>query len=245
MNRILKAQVIILFFLLSIMAGLLIQDVYVSVFRIEKIENREVVYPQYMSGLSGFTQDDSGQYHTENDDPQMGFTFPARQINRVTIRFESPSRESINVCIYYATEEQGFAQERCVGLNCKESEKVIQIDLPTGSYDKIRVDIGNRAGLTFSLDSIVVSKVSPAFSWPVFVSVTVLVFLLLLQAKEWFEKRVFRIGYLMVFLDLVLISIIILQIGDMPVYRYLIIGLAAAFIFEEAEFLFGHRAKED
>lgn len=244
MSRMTKLLTLISAFLLSIMAGLLVQDLYSSVFRIESIKNVEEVYPGHISGTAGVSMDEKLVYHTENNDPQIAFSFPAKQYNRVTILFSKPLVESLPIGIYYASENQGFSQERCVGSIGNANQKSIQIDLPFGRYDKIRVDIGNKEGLTYSLETIMISDVIPAFSWEVFICVSLVVGLCLNKKRRSVEKRVVRLRYWTILLDAVVIWIIILQIGAMPVYYYLLIGIAVLFILEETGFLFRRCAEE-
>lgn len=93
---------------------------------------------------------------TATHDPKITFSNMSKYTNayKLSINFGISAIEDIPVQIFYAKQgENNFTEENSIKATLYTGERVLSPELPKGTYDKIRIDIGERAGLTYRIDS--------------------------------------------------------------------------------------------
>ena len=125
-----------------------VKDFYVSYKVFHQGDNTNTSYSGYTSNSSV-----AGTMTTSTSDPQIVIDNLSnfKNLRRVSIRINNASVENINIQVFYAKSGENFTQQNSVQRNyVSPSGNQIDIDIPTGNYDKIRVDIGNASGISYS-----------------------------------------------------------------------------------------------
>ncbi len=186
-NRFLQFQVIIFILLLSAILGLTVQAAYSRLFHTGKAEYTSV-YPDGLKETSGLNEVSDGSYVTVNGDSQIHLSFPAKKTNAVIIRFSSSIASSVPVEIYFSENGDPFAEDRIVTGAYTTDKKDLLIKTPQGDFTDLRIDIGKKENIFFSLSNIQIVYMEKTFSWFVFLPVFLLSFFMLLGKRETIRK---------------------------------------------------------
>lgn len=134
----------------------------------------ENLYPEVANYTNGYDIFDA-TYVPNNEDPQIGFLMPEREIQSLVVEFQEPLKESVFISVYYA-EDGGYLEEKNhSGASIEAGSDRAVVTLPLGEYTHIRVDIDGE----FSLARIYTSKTAALKKPPVQVKRFVLLWIAL------------------------------------------------------------------
>lgn len=106
----------------------------------------ENLYPEVANYTNGYDIFDA-TYVPNNEDPQIGFLMPEREIQSLVVEFQEPLKESVFISVYYA-EDGGYLEEKNhSGASIEAGSDRAVVTLPLGEYTHIRVDIDGEFSL--------------------------------------------------------------------------------------------------
>lgn len=90
-----------------------------------------------------------------NTDPQIVFELRKdKNVGAVRIQLEKSVSENVTMQVYWADEKDAFAEGLSVSQLLKAGDTEITLVVPYGTYESLRVDLGNGAGSRMSIESI-------------------------------------------------------------------------------------------
>jgi len=123
-------------------------------------DDAENLYPVVEPYIIGY--DWSGTtYVANNNDPQLGFLIPEREIKTILIEFEKSLSRDTAIQVYFSVEGEALSEANHVDTVAKAGDRVAAVVLPQNAYAHIRVDING----TFSLGEIFTSVNDPEIKY--------------------------------------------------------------------------------
>lgn len=88
---------------------------------------------------------------TNNDDPQMLLKGMSKQAaNKILISFQEPLHQDLVIQLFLGTEE-GFSERDSIKGVAQSGTSEYVLQFPNGQYENMRLDIGNKADLTYNI----------------------------------------------------------------------------------------------
>lgn len=117
----------------------------------------EKLYPNALTNVNGYEEKAEDVFVPANEDPQLGFQFPEKEIQTFAVVFHEPLPDDTSVQVFYAASGESLSEKNSITVLANAGNILSVIPLPNGLYSQIRLDINGE----FSLDSVYVSKASP------------------------------------------------------------------------------------
>ena len=121
-----------------------------------KIEKEYGILPNCSHNAANLTVSGS-TYTTTSNDPMISFGGLKRYTNvtGVIVKFKTALTKDIGVLqVFYSTSGSGYSEANSKIVNAPAGSTEIKVDIPKGTYDYIRVDIGSVSGVSYELDDI-------------------------------------------------------------------------------------------
>lgn len=96
-------------------------------------------------------------YTTTSTDPKFIFTNFETAISSIYIELGEATDVDIGISVYYSN-DGSFSSSRSESGVIEAGNSSTTIDLPYGEYSKLRVDIGNAEGITYSISDITIQN---------------------------------------------------------------------------------------
>lgn len=170
--------------LMSIICAILFSS-YSEVYIENWIQNRardsdivKRIYPSDQIHLIGY-EIVGNHFRAQNNDPQIQVNTDGIKSRSFLVRFENSLKQDINIAIYYAQSNENFSEDRVVTYTTDKGRNSALIDLPYAEYSKLRIDIGNQAGIIFELESIdIIKSFNYMYINPIFIITLIFTFIL-------------------------------------------------------------------
>lgn len=116
-------------------------------------------------------------YSVISNDPQMLFACDS-VVSLIKIEFADQIKGRLPIQVYYPDEKNSFSEQNSVHAKISNQSEVI-IKIPARQYTSIRIDIGDKAGQSFSLNKVLFSSAQISVLQEIFSRIQVSVFIIL------------------------------------------------------------------
>lgn len=112
------------------------------------------IFPNKESYSLGNMTQNGNSFTTTSNDPLISFTGLSeyRSVNKVVVYFKDAIPQTVTGQVFYSNGTYSETNSKKVLL--VQGRKMIEFEIPTGTYSNIRIDFGDVSGLTYNVDRI-------------------------------------------------------------------------------------------
>ncbi len=169
--NIIFAIVLVLAALASVGISILTQTDFIPVFKTNVKMKNAVEFSVSGQELKeneheGIEYLDDGSIITTTNDPMIYYNANGNYVKTLQVEFSQPLNTALNITVYYtAAPGEDLSEERIVSQVAHAGDTQCLLFLPGSSIYTLRIDIGQDAGISYSLDGISFNKVPEGGFW--------------------------------------------------------------------------------